>query len=416
MAVQKHTETVAEGVRIDGETVLVDFRWNGKRYRPTTLYKPTQKGIKAAAALRRQVKSEIKVGIFTVDQFAEYFPSHALSVEHLNKANPEVIEHLSFKDIAQEAITVHSSKVTPETLESYMHSLNRWWMPFLAKTPIIDIDDDYLESLDAELDWPSPKTRNNALVPLRFVFKKAMKKRIIVDGVKTRLITVDPSACLENGKPKKRKPDPYLPEERDLILAHLYQGTGLDMIWYHYFVVAFYTGLRIGELLALSWEQIDFRTGRLTVDRAYSKGRLKHTKTGEERDFPVHDIVLNSFTAMKAFTFLQSEHIFPQPGNLDKPLTKTSDPTNVFQKVLKKLGIRHRPTYNTRHTYATVMLMDDVKPGCAAAILGHSLQMFFTTYAKWIEGEATEKEIAKVTIVDPSEVAKKKMKTPQLKS
>ncbi len=407
MAVQKHTETITKGVRVEGTAVIIDFRWEGKRYRPTSIFKATQKGIKAAASLRRQVVAEIDSGIFSMAQFAEYFPSHKLSIKHIQEDTQEKVAPLTFKTLAEEAFKVHSTKVSPETIEGYRQTLNNWWMPYLAELPIASIDEDMLETLDADLEWPSIKTRNNCLIPLRFVFIKAMKKRIEVNGVKTPLLPLDPSLVLENGKPLKTKPDPFTPEERDLILSYFYRLGGLEIIWYHYFIVAFYTGMRTGELLALSWAQVDFNSKQLTVDRAYSRGRLKQTKTDEMRTFPVLPIVMNSLIAMKAYTSLQGEHVFPVPGDLSSPMIYTKPSARMFQKTIKKLGIRQRPTYNTRHTFATVMLMNGVRPGCASSVLGHSLAVFFSRYAAWIEGEATAEELAKIVVNDVSGTVKK---------
>ena len=39
--------------------------------------------------------------------------------------------------------------------------------------------------------------------------------------------------------------------------------------------VALGTGLRFGELIALSWEDVDFKTGELTIRQAYAKGRAR---------------------------------------------------------------------------------------------------------------------------------------------
>jgi integrase len=58
--------------------------------------------------------------------------------------------------------------------------------------------------------------------------------------------------------------------------------------------------------------------------------------------------------------------------------------------------IRPRPAKNTRHTYATVMLMANAKPSWAAAQLGHSLDVFLKKYAKWIPGADRGEELAKV--------------------
>ena len=56
-----------------------------------------------------------------------------------------------------------------------------------------------------------------------------------------------------------------------------------------------------------------------------------------------------------------------------------------WMTTLKRLGIRHRRTYNMGHPYATIGLMSGVNSAFMARQLGHSLEIFFKVYAKWID-------------------------------
>ncbi|WP_367873062.1 hypothetical protein [Trinickia violacea] len=49
-----------------------------------------------------------------------------------------------------------------------------------------------------------------------------------------------------------------------------------------------------------------------------------------------------------------------------------------------------------RHSYATAMLMAGMTPAFCAKQLGHSVEMFLTTYSKWIDGEQNEMEMARL--------------------
>lgn len=64
--------------------------------------------------------------------------------------------------------------------------------------------------------------------------------------------------------------------------------------------------------------------------------------------------------------------------------------------LLKAIGMRYRRPYNMRHSYATAMLMAGMTPAFCAKQLGHSVEMFLTTYAKWIDGEQNELEMARL--------------------
>jgi integrase len=99
----------------------------------------------------------------------------------------------------------------------------------------------------------------------------------------------------------------------------------------------------------------------------------------------------------KEHTLLEGEHIFHDPKTGKSwAYSKITDVRSFWSSALKKLGIRYRRPYNMRHTYATVGLMNGVKPGFMAAQLGHSLRMFFTVYAKWISGADDDREMEKL--------------------
>lgn len=396
---KEQTETISEGVRIRNGKCWIDFRWNGKRYRENTELEPTPKGKAAAARIRRKVVSEIELGIFGPVQFISLFPSSKRSLEFELEINRQNDDIPTFAQIAKEALAIKQKQVGSESFKKIKGYLNTWWMPYLAGLKINEIDEDLLENIDADHEWKSDKTRNNALSPLRFVFEKAMRKRIRVDGVKVPVLDSNPTECLKNGKPTKSLPDPFEPDERDAILKHLATYTGKDRIWLYYFTVAFYTGMRSNELLGLEWEQLDFNSKLIRVDRTMTEGKIRmETKTGVERDVPMLPIVEEALKATKQFTFLSGKHVFASPRYMSRPLAGPKAPNEQFQYVLKKLGIRQRRTYNTRHTFATQMLMDNVKPGFAAKILGHSLMVFFTKYAKWLETNETETEMAKISV------------------
>ncbi|MEH6347748.1 MAG: DUF3596 domain-containing protein [Bermanella sp.] len=398
---QKQAQTYGEGVRVRGGRISIDFRWEGKRYREQTHGDPTQAGVKAATRLRAKIVNEISVGIFTAEKFVECFPNskraEQFSVD-INESNDNIP---TFADLAKEMLAIKEKQVQAESFKQLKGLLNKWWMPYLAGMKVNDIDEDLLENIDAELPWKTDKTRNNALTPLRQVFEKGMKKRVLIDNIKTPLLTNNPALCLENGKVSKPDPDPFTIEERDLLLTHFSKQSGTEIVWFHYFVIAFYTGMRTNELLGLEWEQIDFINKIIRVDRTMTDGKIRmQTKTGNDRDVPMLGIVERSLIAMKSFTFMQGAHVFTSPRFSQRALATSRAPNDAFQFVIKKLGIRQRRTYNTRHTFATVMLMDNVKPGYAAKVLGHSLMVFFSTYAKWLEGDTSKVEMAKIQVND----------------
>ena len=52
-----------------------------------------------------------------------------------------------------------------------------------------------------------------------------------------------------------------------------------------FLTIAFFTGMRSGELIALKWEDIDFNSGKIHVRRSISAGREGSTKTGKNKNY-----------------------------------------------------------------------------------------------------------------------------------
>lgn len=67
---------------------------------------------------------------------------------------------------------------------------------------------------------------------------------------------------------------------------------------------------------------------------------------------------------------------------------------------MRKLGIRQRRMYDTRHTYATMCLMSGMNPAFIAAQLGHSVQVLLSTYAKWINSPSDWAELEKLNFAE----------------
>ncbi|GAI44610.1 unnamed protein product [marine sediment metagenome] len=67
-----------------------------------------------------------------------------------------------------------------------------------------------------------------------------------------------------------------------------------------------------------------------------------------------------------------------------------------FNQALEAKGLRHRPQYNCRHTYATMCLMSGMNPAFFAGQLGHSVQVLLSTYAKWLNSANDWAELAKL--------------------
>jgi integrase len=155
-----------------------------------------------------------------------------------------------------------------------------------------------------------------------------------------------------------------------------------------------WTGLRTSEIFGLSWSSVDLRSGTAVIHEALVRGKHKEsTKTDEVRTVRLNSMALAAITAQKEHTFLKGGRVFHDPRYAKEWDDERAFRRSFWEPVLKALSMRYRRPYNMRHTYATFLLMAKRNPAWCAKQLGHDVKVFLTVYAKWIDGDADDREM-----------------------
>lgn len=374
------------GVEFAGQSIRIRFTWNGERRCETLPYPQTPKGIKAAADLRANVISLAKHGVLDANRYAELFP---------NSKHSGTGTRVLFGEYAQ--TWLNGREVVGGTRRNYRISLNLYWMPRLALTPIDVISAMDLRKIIADTEWSSPGVKRAAIQRLGTMLNSA-----VIDGVMTR----NPVDSLEIPGRQKAPPDPFTVEEADQIIAKLYADLSGSLAAYAaYFEFAFYTGMRPGEIGALRWEEVDLEGRTANVCRIVVDGVIEErTKTKQARVVMLNSRALNALEQARKVAVLRSKqkrmhanspYVFP-PTRTSEYIQQASLTDKFFKPALSELGIRGRRQYNCRHTYATMCLMAGMNPAFIANQLGHSVQMLLSTYARWINTSHDWSELGKL--------------------
>lgn len=141
-----------------------------------------------------------------------------------------------------------------------------------------------------------------------------------------------------------------------------------------YLIVAFFTGARTGELLGLKYSDIDFEKGEITIERTkHPNGTLGIPKTRSSKRVidmlaPVKNELLNQ---------KNDEFIFKSSRAVIK---------KHFKELCTALKLPKHRLYDTRHTFASIMLSRGEEPmWVGVKMLGHKdLNMTFKVYAKYM--------------------------------
>jgi len=204
----------------------------------------------------------------------------------------------------------------------------------------------------------SPKTINNILTVLRRMLVVARKRGLIE--------TVPDVEWL-----KSEKPDfDFLDfEEAKRLVAHA-EGEWRTMI-----LVGLRTGMRIGELLALQWQDVDLVAGRITVRRNVVWGHHGTPKSGKPREIPLSN---DALAALKSHRHLRSALVFCDEGG--RILTDT-EVRRPLWRACKRASLRMITWHVLSHTFASHLVMRGAPIRVVQELLGHSTIMMTMRYA-----------------------------------
>jgi integrase len=152
-----------------------------------------------------------------------------------------------------------------------------------------------------------------------------------------------------------------------------------------YLAIAFYTGMRSGEIIGLKKIDIDFQKNTIRVERTRSRFGESTPKTKYSiREIPIIELLTPYIKEL--YNKHDNEYLFIT--QYKKPYKDTTVFQEQFWKpALKELNIPYRRPYNARHTYATNMLYNNlVTPVQLAQLLGHAnTQMVFDVYVNYLD-------------------------------
>ena len=273
------------------------------------------------------------------------------------------------------------------THEDYQKMLKRDILPVLRGLDLEDVTREKVKVLafDGLKRGQSPKTVQNVIRCLSSLLSHAVE-----DG----LLTVNPA--LKPGKflpkvSKRRGVNPFTREEVAVFLEMVRQRAPR---YYPLFLCAVRTGLRMGELLALQWSDLDYHGRFIEVQRNYTRGRVSTPKSSESRRVDMSreltqalkdlyterqlETAANGWKDMPLWVFCKETGGLLNPDNLRK---------RVFYGLLRASGLRRIRFHDLRHTFASLLLQQGESPVYVKEQMGHSsIQVTVDLYGHLIPG------------------------------
>jgi integrase len=234
-------------------------------------------------------------------------------------------------------------------------------------------------------DGLDPSTVHGALMPVRVIYRRAVKRGEIA---------VNPTTGLELPTPEGKRERIAPPEEAAQLLAALAEND--RALW----ATAFYSGLRRGEIMALRIEDVESASGRIRVERSYDpKARVfKATKNRETRTVPV-PAVLRSYLAAHKLRLAWSDGLFfgratdlPfEPSCVWRRARTAWKAMNAERAKLSLEPLEAIGLHECRHTYASLMIAAGVNAKALSTYMGHSsIQITLDRYGHLMPGNEDE--------------------------
>lgn len=221
---------------------------------------------------------------------------------------------------------------------------------------------------------------NDGLSPSTIKRMHVILKNALKQAVNTNILTKNP---LDNVSP----PAQIQPEIKVMSIDEQKQFIeALDDEYYRLaFLLTIHTGLRLGELLALRWKDIDFDkkilTVRCSVRRVSGELLIQEPKSkNSRRNIPLLKNILAELTTLKGSNNDPNGIVFTNPYGF---ITEPRYFTEQFKKILKKAKLDNSYNFHSlRHAFATRLIEAGENAKIVADLLGHSNVSFtLNTYA-----------------------------------
>lgn len=294
---------------------------------------------------------------------------------------------ITVKNVITEFLAEKRPKVKFSTYTRYVENSEWYILPELGDIVITDLSQEIIDQYSSSLQSNgrkhggalSSKTVKDILAVLRQAVKFAIKKKYIST----------PDFIIEC--PKQGKPNIQVFSHKEQSKLEQISNSQEDPLKYGIFL-SLYTGLRIGELCALRWEDLDLDNAILSVNHTVLRIRDYDQENGKKTRLIIEVPKTDSSMRQIPLPDAINQHLLLIKNNSAAPekaffLTGTArliEPRNYYEKYKKYLKEADLDGFNfhaLRHTFATRCIEKGIDPKALSEILGHaSVQITLDRY------------------------------------
>lgn len=361
--------------------IVLQFRYKSQRCREQTQLPDNKANRIRLERLLKRIEAEIVLDTF---DYEAYFPKSTM-VKRFSEIKRRKEKAQSYFDAPDSPRFQEFADIWLEEMKvewSYSHLvdvegiLNKYLIPAFGRKKISAIDKAQImqfRSILAKIpgrnrQFLSPSRVNHIMTPLRMILNEAAERYDFPSSWKN----------IRTLKVGRTEVAPFSLAEVERFLDVV------DGDYHTYYVTRFFTGMRTGEVDALMWKDIDLANKTLTVSQSIVRGRLKGLKTeGSYRVIQLTDRVVEALTKHQIVADKKLKYVFTNASK--RHLNYAVIARSVWYPALNKAGLKLRNPYQTRHTFATLLLAAGESPEWIANQMGHTTTtMLFRVYSRYV--------------------------------
>jgi integrase len=304
-------------------------------------------------------------------------------------AKVKKVRQTTFSEAFSDYLEEGSLIFKPSTVRTYQDIFKAHLSKEFGHVPVTQITRERILQFQKKLAeaGKSPTRNNNVTNLLRTILKSCVDKGLLNDN---------PCEKVRRLREEGADIDPFTLDELQLALQKI------DEHYRPIFTTLAWTGMRPNELKALRWTDIDWQRKEIRISKGIVRGEESTTKTKSgKRVIPIHPEVSRALETVRERSLANlSGYLFTsKKGQI---LSHHLD--GIWKRALLKANIRHRPSYQLRHTWASMALESGESPSWVAKMLGHAdLSTLFRHYARHIKSDKNGTLISQVGTVVPTQ-------------
>ncbi len=265
-----------------------------------------------------------------------------------------------FEEVANEWFKARvEHRLAHKSIQTYRYTLTGQVLPHFRSCLIGKITHSMIEEVRSHYlrSGMASKTINRIMTMIRQIFEFALDREYVSQNpIKKSLYLKD-----------EKKQFQYF--ERNEIEALL--RTNRTYSSYPVLYLALNTGMRLGEILGLCWDRVNFDSNQVQITRTLlRKGHLQDkTKSGRARYFPMNETLRSFFQELKKNQAHPSFVFTSQNGT---PFNPDHFSGRNFKRSCLRAGVRCLRFHDLRHTYASHFMMNGGRIFELKDLLGHT--------------------------------------------